>query len=235
MPDKGAKFGTVETGGLRGSLRDRKKTRRRDDILNAARLLFAEKGIDGTTVAEIAAAVEVSTPTVFNYFGHKDGILIALLTEGTSMARGVHETAIPRTDADFATILTQIFTDISARTLDIAGKRIWRYAEAAMIRHPTTELSREYVHVDVELQRALSVRVGRYDIRLLSGEPADAARITQVFFDAWNPIFFTLICDDACTLDQHQAEIDAKFRPLAGMLFEPGFLRQPTLKTKDQT
>ena len=63
-------------------LRDRKKARRREDILNAASALFAAKGIDATTMAEIADAVDVSPPTIFNYFGNKDGILIALITEG---------------------------------------------------------------------------------------------------------------------------------------------------------
>lgn len=232
MPDKGAKTGTVETGGLR----DRKKTRRRDDILRAAGLLFTEKGIDGTTMAEIAAAVDVSTPTIFNYFGHKDGILVALLTEGAHESRKSHETAIPRTDTDFATVLTDIFTDISARTFDIAAKRIWRYAEAAKIRNPETELSRDYAHVDIELQRSLSLRLDHYDMRLMSGDPADAALIAQIFFDVWNPTFFDLICDDSRTLDQHRAQIDARFRPLAEMLFDPEFLRQPTLKPlKDDT
>ena len=68
-------------------LRDRKKARRRDEIIAAARELFTVQGIDATTMTEIAAAAEVSAPTVFNYFGSKDGILIAMISEGTRAAR----------------------------------------------------------------------------------------------------------------------------------------------------
>ncbi|WP_428926910.1 TetR/AcrR family transcriptional regulator [Marinibacterium sp. SX1] len=226
MAVAGGKNGTGGEGGLR----DRKKLRRREDILNAARLLFAERGIDGTTMAEIAAAVQVSPPTVFNYFGNKDGILIALITEGTRTARTVHLQKPPRTDTDFATVLTGIFTDVSGRTLDIAGKRVWRYAEAAAIRHPAAPLACEYRIVEDSLHLSLTERLAPYDMRLRSGGPADPAQLAQVFYDAWNPCFFALICDDGCTLDQHRADVDARFRPLAGMIFEPGFLRQPVLK-----
>ena len=68
-------------------LRDRKKARRRAQIMAAAQGLFASRGIDATTMADIAAAAGISAPTVFNYFGSKDGILIAMITEGTMRAR----------------------------------------------------------------------------------------------------------------------------------------------------
>ncbi|MFC6762512.1 TetR/AcrR family transcriptional regulator [Sulfitobacter porphyrae] len=68
-------------------LRDRKKARRRDDIIAAAIELFGKKGVDATTIADIAEACDVSAPTIFNYFGSKDGILVALVEEGTQRKR----------------------------------------------------------------------------------------------------------------------------------------------------
>ena len=49
-----------------------KSDRTRDAILDAARLLFAEKGYDGTTVRDIAAAANIDPAMVIRYFGGKD-------------------------------------------------------------------------------------------------------------------------------------------------------------------
>ncbi|MET8694156.1 TetR/AcrR family transcriptional regulator [Streptomyces bauhiniae] len=53
------------------SLRERSKARRRDAILAAAYELFAERGFDATSIADIAEAAEVSPRTVTLYFPTK--------------------------------------------------------------------------------------------------------------------------------------------------------------------
>jgi AcrR family transcriptional regulator len=47
---------------------------RREQLLNVARALFAEKGFDGTSVEEIAHRANVSKPVVYEHFGGKEGI-----------------------------------------------------------------------------------------------------------------------------------------------------------------
>jgi AcrR family transcriptional regulator len=50
-------------------------------ILKAARELFSKKGIDGTTIAQIAARAHVSVPTVYTTLKSKTGILRELMRE----------------------------------------------------------------------------------------------------------------------------------------------------------
>ena len=53
-------------------LRSRKRLATRQGISNAATRLFLERGFDGVTVDEIAAAADVGRMTVFNHFPRKE-------------------------------------------------------------------------------------------------------------------------------------------------------------------
>jgi AcrR family transcriptional regulator len=211
-------------------LRSRKKAKRREEIIAAARRLFAQQGIDATTMADIAEAAEISAPTVFNYFGSKDGVLIALISDGTSEARERDRQLLWQENTDLGTLILALFLRVSARTLEIADKRVWRYAESAAIRQTETELASQYASVSQALVDVVTEFFDGLDLRPRSGLRPSGQFLAQLFHDVWMPCFIRLITIEEQTLAEHEMILRARILPLVHMLFDDDSITAPKRK-----
>lgn len=63
-------------------------------ILSTALDLFAVKGYDATSVREICEAAGITKPTLYHFFGSKDGVLQALMTLGFARFRHLVDAAL---------------------------------------------------------------------------------------------------------------------------------------------
>src|SRR3954463_14464285 len=82
-------------------LRERKKQRTRELISETARRLFAERGFDAVTVAEVARAADVSEGTVFNYSPTKEQLFYGEMERfETQLVAGVRSRPAGETPLD---------------------------------------------------------------------------------------------------------------------------------------
>jgi AcrR family transcriptional regulator len=70
--------------------------RRRERILDAAMAVFAERGYDAASVAEIARRADISKSVIYDHFESKAGLYTALLTAQTTELAEHVEAAIPQ-------------------------------------------------------------------------------------------------------------------------------------------
>lgn len=61
--------------------KEREKLARRTEILHAARVMFAEKGLHETTLDEIAEKAELAKGTLYGYFENKEDLFFSVLEE----------------------------------------------------------------------------------------------------------------------------------------------------------
>jgi AcrR family transcriptional regulator len=89
------------------SLRERKQQRAREQIVDAAYALFAERGFAQVTVADIAERAEVGRTTFFRYFGDKQEVVFA--DEQRLLEAFAAAPAVGSAPADLRAALTQLW------------------------------------------------------------------------------------------------------------------------------
>ena len=108
-------------------LRERKKRQTREALTRAALELFAERGYDETTLADVADAAGVSTRTIFAYFPCKEDILFCTLqVTRDALAQALADRS-PGTDALAA--LRQ-FVLSSAHEKSEVDRKLWEVVAA---------------------------------------------------------------------------------------------------------
>lgn len=125
-PAEGPTEGPVE------GLRDRKKRATRRALRLAALRLVAERGLDGVTVDDVAAAADVSTRTFFNYFDGKEQALVGNDPDlAPRLARALRDRPAGEAPVE---ALRATLTDY-ARSI-VLDDEIWHLRTAVLARHP---------------------------------------------------------------------------------------------------
>ena len=106
-------------------------------ILSTALDLFAIKGYDATAVREICEAAGITKPTLYHFFGSKDGVLQALVQTGFQQYRAIVNAAMdtPGSFEDRVKALARaLFQSASSKPL------FWRFIHSVVWAPPGTAL-----------------------------------------------------------------------------------------------
>lgn len=136
-------------------------------ILSTALDLFAVRGYDATSVREICEAAGITKPTLYHFFGSKDGVLQALVQGGFEQFRKLVRTAIatPGSFRHRIKVLARlVFESASEKPL------LWRFIHSVIWAPPGTALPQTesctefYDGVVGELAQAAEKAVARGEI-----------------------------------------------------------------------
>ena len=117
----------------------------RSRILQAARILFGERGITTTGVAELAAAAQVSKRTLYQHFPSKDDIVVAYLQAFEADPALGPEAVLARAELSPRTRLLELFAALGEQQRPIRGDPFVNAAvELADHEHPAHRLAAEH-------------------------------------------------------------------------------------------
>jgi AcrR family transcriptional regulator len=153
-------------------LRERKKARTREAIIDAALDLFASRGFDATTIEDIAAAADVSPRTFFRYFDSKVDLVMAHNeAHGDKVAPLV--AARPASEGPLEA-LRQVMQQMLLELL--ADPSVVREFQVMMSAPTLRNMAREHFYEEeAELVSAFAARLGTDDTDLTANVMAAAA------------------------------------------------------------
>lgn len=76
--------------------KERERLARREEILNAARQVFSQKGFEKAKLDEIADVAELGKGTIYNYFTNKEELFVNVIMRGIQRLQSFIEEAIER-------------------------------------------------------------------------------------------------------------------------------------------
>jgi AcrR family transcriptional regulator len=113
----------ISENGEKLGLRERKKARLRQQIIDTSIRLFRKRGYESTRVEDIVQILEISQPTFFRYFPSKDAVLREVGRRGFNCIKEHLETELS-SDATTAERLQRMYEDM-AREVE-SDRPLWR-------------------------------------------------------------------------------------------------------------
>lgn len=160
---------------------------RREQIVSAAALLFAERGFHGVTIEELGTAVGISGPGIYKHFASKDAVLAEMLI-GISrhlLDQGRLEVERSSSPTEALTRLLDFHTDFAMTRPELIRVQEHDLANLSTSQaHQVRRLQRDYVELWVTVLQELIPTLSALEARtrahaafgLLNSTPHSAGR-----------------------------------------------------------
>lgn len=187
-------------------LREHQKAGRRRRILEAARHHFLASGYEAATIESIAETAEVSAVTVYNYYGTKRGLLLALVAQSDEILITKINQMLGDVPDDPIEAITRFAETIRDHVLGYLDRPMWRYVIATSVIEGSSHFGHAFAELDREMARLLGRLLDTLKRRGALRGVRDCAAVGETLFKLQNARFIDFIADDAMT-DQEMARL----------------------------
>jgi AcrR family transcriptional regulator len=142
-------------------VRQKKRARTQAAILRAAASLITRKGFVRTSIEDIAQRAEVGVGTVYNYFGSKNTLLLALMQRDTQDLLKEGEAVLAQPRGKPEPVLTELFWIYARGFLGRYERKMLREVFAAAFYQPE-ELGQELTRLDYQLMAQVGQLIEKF-------------------------------------------------------------------------
>ena len=199
-------------------LRLRQKQQRQLRILEAARQLFREDDYRSVTIETIAQKAELSPMTVFNYYGSKGGLLLALVAESDRYLVKKINAVLETRFVDLAAAITAFSLTIIDHGFSYLDRRSWGHVWATAILEGDSTFGNEFFALERELIRLLSSLLDRLKADGLLHPACDSSMAASVIYNIHNARFIEYAANIAIPRDEIEAVIRKELSFVASCL-----------------
>lgn len=137
-------------------LREQKKQKAQDSILQNAGNLFLTKGYAGTTLEEIAARAEIGVGTLYNYYDSKAEVFLAVMADKMDFSVEEIDGLLGDAETDVVDLILKFVREASKPFLLISNEMWQELISAALgVTKPGNALLQRLIQVDNQFMSQL--------------------------------------------------------------------------------
>ncbi|WP_108460637.1 TetR/AcrR family transcriptional regulator [Devosia naphthalenivorans] len=182
-------------------LRERHKTRRAAEVLDAADTLFRDQGYEETKIEDIAELASVASATVYNYFKNKPNLLMEITLRHIRAAvpeRRQFLESLPRDPTDGIIAFEKLLADQAVRHLT---RESWRVVMSAQFVDTDGLAHRTARRLDLVIRRQYIVMLRTYQERGRIAPDIDLSVLCDVLIGIGNAALARLVTSSSMTVD----------------------------------
>lgn len=187
-------------------LREKQKEGRQRRILEAARQKFRSSNYRDVTIEAIAEEAELSSMTVFNYYGSKGGLLLSLVAESDRYLLKKINTVLDADHQNAGAAILAYSQTIFDHAFSYLDQQIWGYVLSTSILEGNSTFGRGFMALEDELRGMLAELLRRLKMRGLVVSDCDCETAAAVIYNVHNARFIEFASDPGI----QRSEIDQR-------------------------
>jgi AcrR family transcriptional regulator len=206
----------------RGTVREKNKRRRAEQVLDAAEQLFSAHGYEATRIETIAETASVAPATVYNYFASKSNILMELALRHVNAALPERRAFLRDLPDDPVEGIIAFERLLSEQALRHLSRECWRVILSAQYLEPQGQASRTGRHLTNLIKRHYVSLIKTYQARHRLRAAVDPAALTNLIVGVTTWDFGRFVSGSRGTVeDLIRVVIPHIHLILAGLVIEP--------------
>lgn len=206
-------------------LREKQRKSRHSSILEAARQLFRAGDYQAVTIEAIARDAQLSPMTVFNYFGSKGGLLLALVNQSDLLLVEKIEKHIRQDHTDAIESIRQFSFIIVDHAFSYLDRKTWRHVHATAILEGHSTFARGFLALEKDLVKLMCKLLNVLESTGLVLVDEDTMTVANIIYNVHNARFIEYASSDDFSTDQIKDTISSDLQCLTRLMLQPATAR----------